>query len=131
METTRRKFISRSLATAAGFIAATEVYAHDRPVIYNEAHAATSRKNAATVRFSVIGLNHGHIYGQTEAMIRNGGQLISFYAKEPDLVSAFSKRFPDAKLVGSEKEILEDESIKLVVSASIPLDRALQREIRE
>src|SRR5688572_25265679 len=98
METTRRKFISQSLATAAGVIAASEIYAHERPVIDNEAHSVAARKNAVAVRFSVIGLNHGHIYGQTEAMIRNGGQLVSFYAKEPDLVSAFTKRFPDAKL---------------------------------
>src|SRR5690606_4107070 len=36
----------------------------------------------------------------------------------------FSKRFPDAKLARSEQEILEDTSIQLVVSASIPVDRA-------
>lgn len=124
METTRRKFISRTIATATGIIAATEISTHGRPVIYKEAPAETIRKIAVTVRFSVIGLNHGHIYGQTEAMIRNGGQLVSFYAKEPDLVSAYAKRYPDAKLAGSEKEILEDQSIKLIVSASIPSDRA-------
>ena len=78
----------------------------------------------APVKFSVIGLNHGHIYGQCEAVIRNGGQLVSFYAKEPELAAAFTKRYPDAKLARSEKEILEDNSIQLIVSASIPLDRA-------
>ncbi|HZX74748.1 MAG TPA: Gfo/Idh/MocA family oxidoreductase, partial [Cyclobacteriaceae bacterium] len=57
-------------------------------------------------------------------LVRNGGQLISFYAKEADLAGAFSKRYPQAKLAGSEKEILEDSSIPLIVSASIPLDRA-------
>jgi predicted dehydrogenase len=124
METTRRKFISQSLATAAGVIASAEISAHVRPITYSDATVAVTKKNAVSVRFSVIGLNHGHIYGQTEAMIRNGGQLISFYAKEPELVSAFTKRYPDAKLAGSEKEILEDQSIKLVVSASIPIDRA-------
>ncbi len=76
------------------------------------------------IKFSVIGLNHGHIYGQTRAVIGGGGELVSFYAKEPDLVAAFSKEFPQAKLARGEKEILEDRSIQLVVSASIPNERA-------
>lgn len=76
------------------------------------------------IRFSVIGLNHGHINGQTEAVLRGGGELVSFYAKEPDLAAAFSRRFPQAKLARNEKEILEDRSIPLIVSASIPNERA-------
>jgi len=76
------------------------------------------------IRFSVIGLNHGHINGQTEAVLRGGGELISFYAKESDLAAGFAKRFPQAKLARSQKEILEDKSIQLIVSASIPNERA-------
>ncbi len=76
------------------------------------------------IRFSVIGLNHGHINGQTRAVLRGGGELVSFYAKEPDLAAAFSKQFPQAKLARNEKEILEDNSIQLIVSASIPNERA-------
>jgi predicted dehydrogenase len=72
----------------------------------------------------VIGLNHGHIYGQTEAVLRGGGELVSFYAPEADLAAAFAKRYPQAKLGRNEKEILEDKSIQLVVSASIPNERA-------
>jgi predicted dehydrogenase len=59
-----------------------------------------------------------------EAVTRGGGQLISFYAKEPELADAFSKRFPQAKLARTENEILDDNSIQLVVSAAIPVDRA-------
>jgi len=81
-------------------------------------------QNKPRIRFSVIGLNHGHINGQTRAVLRGGGELVSFYAKEPDLAAAFAKQFPQAKLAGSEKEILEDRSIQLVVSASIPNERA-------
>jgi len=77
-----------------------------------------------SINFSVIGLNHGHIYGMTDALIGGGGKLISVYAPEPDLLAEFKKRYPDAKVAGSEKEILEDESIQLVASASIPIDRA-------
>ena len=49
---------------------------------------------------------------------------LRFTAKKPELVAAFAKRYPQAKLARSEKEILEDNSIQLIVSASIPVDRA-------
>ncbi|MBA3710898.1 MAG: Gfo/Idh/MocA family oxidoreductase, partial [Pyrinomonadaceae bacterium] len=58
------------------------------------------------------------------AVLRGGGELVSVFAKEPDLVAAFSKRFPQAKLARSAEEILEDGSIQLIVSASIPDERA-------
>ena len=130
MKANRRKFIKQSLTTAAG-LAATEIPGHaeaayaltNRP-IYSEERSKPASRSAASIKFSVIGLNHGHIYGQTEAVIRGGGELVSFYAKEPDLAEAFAKRYPQAKLAKSEKEILEDKAIQLVVSASIPIDRA-------
>ena len=76
------------------------------------------------IKFAVIGLNHGHITGQTTATIRGGGELVAVYAKEPDLLADFSKRFPQAKVARSENEILEDKAIQLVVSAGIPDERA-------
>jgi predicted dehydrogenase len=79
---------------------------------------------APRIRFAAIGLNHGHIYGQVDAVIRGGGALARFYAKEPDLAAAFARRYPDATQASSEREILEDPSIQLVVSAGIPVDRA-------
>ena len=69
-------------------------------------------------------MNHGHINGQCNALMRAGGQLVSFYAKEPDLAAAFGKQFPNARLVKDEREILEDKSIQLVTSASIASERA-------
>jgi predicted dehydrogenase len=76
------------------------------------------------VRFSVIGLNHNHIYGQVNLLLRAGAELASFYAPEPDLVALFSRTYPQAKLASGVREILEDEAIQLVVSAGIPSDRA-------
>ena len=75
------------------------------------------------IRFAVIGLNHSHINSQTDAVLRGGGELASVYAREPDLVAAFVKRFPQAKPAGSEREILESEA-RLVLSAAIPDERA-------
>lgn len=104
----RRDFIKASSATAAG-LTFTPLIA--KPINHR-------------IRFSVIGLNHGHINGQTNAVLRGGGELVSFYAKESELVADFQKRFPQAKLARSEQEILDDKSIQLVVSASIPNERA-------
>jgi len=81
-------------------------------------------QNKPRIRFSVIGLNHGHINNQTNVVLNGGGELVWFYAKEPELAADFLKRFPQAKLARSEKEILEDRSIQLIVSASIPNERA-------
>ena len=76
------------------------------------------------IRFSVIGINHAHIYGQVGAVIRGGGQLVSLYAKEPELVAEFTKKYPQVKVASSENEILEDKSIQLILSSAIPVDRA-------
>lgn len=76
------------------------------------------------IYFSVIGINHNHIYSQVDSVIRGGGQLASFYAKEDDLAAAFSKKYPQAKKVQDEKEILEDKTIQLVLSSIIPNERA-------
>jgi predicted dehydrogenase len=58
------------------------------------------------------------------AVIRGGGELVSFYVKEPELASQFAKRYTQAKQARSEQEILEDKSIQLVLSSIIPSERA-------
>ncbi len=77
-----------------------------------------------TLRFGVIGLNHGHIYGQTNLLLRAGAELVSFYAKEPDLIAGFVQTYPQARQVHSIQEILEDDTLQLIVSAAIPNERA-------
>jgi predicted dehydrogenase len=114
----RREFLASS-ATAAGLAWARPTRAEREP-----AQEPPAQARAARIRFSVIGLNHGHINGQTNLTIRGGGELVSFFAKEDDLAADFAKRFPQAKRVRSEKEILEDKTIQLVVSASIANERA-------
>ena len=76
------------------------------------------------LKFAVVGINHSHITSQVDAVLRGGGELVSVFAKEPDLVDAFVKRFPQAKRAREEKEVLEDKSIQLVLSSGIPVDRA-------
>ncbi len=74
--------------------------------------------------FGAIGLNHGHIYGQTRVMIEAGCRLKAFFAPEDDLAAAYSGAFPDATRVRDEREILEDPDILLVIGAGILAERA-------
>jgi predicted dehydrogenase len=76
------------------------------------------------IKFAVVGINHPHIYGMIGAMLRGGGEFVSLYAKEPDLVTALTKRYPQPKLAKSEDEILNDKSIQLVLSSIVPQERA-------
>jgi len=116
--TGRRGFLKTSLTTVAG-VAWTTERAHSEPQGAPPEPSRTPR-----LRFAAIGINHGHINGQVDAVRRGGGEIVSFYAKEADLAAAFAQRYPQAKLARSEKEILEDPSIPLIVSASIPNERA-------
>ena len=59
-----------------------------------------------------------------EAVARGGGELVSFFAKEPELVAAYIARFPQARRVADRREILDDATIPMVVSATIPDTRA-------
>ncbi|HEX6289105.1 MAG TPA: Gfo/Idh/MocA family oxidoreductase [Herpetosiphonaceae bacterium] len=76
------------------------------------------------VRFGVIGINHNHIYGQVDLLLRVGAELVAVFAPEPDLLASFTKTYPQARIVRSEAEILEDPTIHLIVSAAIPAQRA-------
>jgi predicted dehydrogenase len=77
-----------------------------------------------TIRFSVIGITHDHIYGQVRLMLRAGAEFVSWYESEPSLVAQFSAVFPQIPLARSEAEILEDRSIQLVLTSAVPADRA-------
>jgi predicted dehydrogenase len=76
------------------------------------------------LRFAAIGLNHNHIYGQTKAMLDAGAELVAVHAEEDDLAAAYMRAFPQAKRVADKRVILDDPSIKLVVSAITPDVRA-------
>jgi len=127
----RRKFLKYTATTATGLgmfsafpkhaFASAEYLADetsDRKIIYKQ------YPDDPRIKFSVIGINHGHIYSQVDAVIRGGGQLVSLYAKESELIAEFTKKYPNVKLANSEKEILEDKSIQLILSAAIPVERA-------
>jgi len=111
----RRGFLRSSLVTAGAVWAGSTA---------RRVTAAPEPGGAPRLRFAAVGLNHGHIYSMCEAVVRGGGELVAYFAKEPDLAADFGKRFPRANLARSEKEILDDPRIPLVASAGIPDERA-------
>ena len=97
----------------------------ERDVIpYETLQADTEAKPKYSINFAVCGMSHDHIYGMIGAVQRGGGVLISAFGQEPDKLAAFTKRYPDVKMVKSEDEILNDKSIQLVLSSTIPNQRA-------
>lgn len=76
------------------------------------------------VRFAAIGINHFHIYGQTSLLLEAGAELAAVYAPEENLLNAYSEYYPQVKVAGSKEEILEDESIDLIITSAILCDRA-------
>ncbi len=102
----RREFLKTSLAAAGALAWRGPVWAQP-----------------PRIRFAVIGINHGHIHGQIAAVKAGGGELVSFFGKEADLAAGLAKRYPDARQARSEREILEDASIQLILSAAIPNER--------
>lgn len=77
-----------------------------------------------SIKFAAIGLNHNHIYTQTKCLLDAGAELVAVFAAEDDLAVAYTRAFPQAKRVADKRAILEDRSIALVVSATIPDVRA-------
>ena len=73
--------------------------------------------------FSVLALEHGHIYGMCNGLTEAGATLKYVYDKDPKKVEAFCKAFPQAIPAQSEEQVLEDQETRLVAAAAIPCDR--------
>ena len=79
----------------------------------------------STVRFAAIGLNHFHIYGQIDLMLKAGAEFVAYCGEEERFFDRpFAKHYPQAKKVEDPRRILEDASISLVLSAAINSERA-------
>ena len=71
----RRNFLKDSATIAAG----TGLLSSLPSVLQ-----ASTTKAASRIKFSVIAINHGHIYGMIKAVQNGGGELVAVYAKEPE-----------------------------------------------
>jgi predicted dehydrogenase len=77
-----------------------------------------------TIKIAAIGINHSHIYGQVGCLKDAGAELVAFHAVEDDLSAEFAGKFPEARRVADAREILEDQSIAVILTSAIPADRA-------
>jgi len=128
---TRRRFLKGSAAVAGmGLLAGLPketlaAYEHlPNKTTFTETPAALPKTIASRIKFGVVGINHSHINSMVDAVIRGGGEFVSFYAKEPELTGPFGKKYPQAKLAASENAVLEDPSIQVILSSIIPDERA-------
>lgn len=125
----RREFL-RAVGSAglmAGIPSIAEASPIDPARVVHEIAEPTEDADAKpkySIKFAVCGMSHDHIYGMVGAIQRGGGQLVAAYGAEPDKLANFKKRFPDVKIVSSEEAILNDPSIQLVLSSTIPNERA-------
>lgn len=121
MTNSRRSFFKSAIGLTAGLLTRSNL------LMAGRSHFVRPSVNydlSPRIRFAVIGINHNHIYGQVSTIIQGGGELVAFHAKEDDLAGQFSKTFPQARRVVKEEEILEDNAIRLIVSAAVPCERA-------
>ncbi|MCP4005301.1 MAG: Gfo/Idh/MocA family oxidoreductase [bacterium] len=76
------------------------------------------------IRVAAIGLDHGHIFGMAHSVVAAGAELVSFFPSTGGLAEIFAKAHPDARAVADPREILEDDTIQLVLCAAVNADRA-------
>lgn len=126
-ELNRRSFL-RGVGAAGLLSIAPESGAAAGPagehIVHEVVQATAEEKPKYSIKFSVCGMSHDHIYGMIGAVQRGGGVLVSAWAGEPDKLEKFKKRFPDVKVVATQDEIVNDPSIQLVLSSQIANERA-------
>ena len=74
-------------------------------------------------RFAACHLDHGHIYGMSEALIGAGAELAWVYDPDPAKVDRFVARFPGVRVARAEEEIFDDDNVRLVAGAAITSQR--------
>ncbi|MFK7856050.1 MAG: Gfo/Idh/MocA family protein [Granulosicoccus sp.] len=80
---------------------------------------------SAALRFAAVGLDHRHIYGMAQGMLDTGAEFAGWWTEgDPVTLPGFIKRFPDTPRVQLRQQLLDDESISLVLIAAPPSERA-------
>ncbi|GAA2107145.1 Gfo/Idh/MocA family oxidoreductase [Microlunatus panaciterrae] len=78
------------------------------------------------VRIAAVGLDHAHIFGQIDGLVRNGAELVGTATDDPEASVALEvrRRWPDAPTFDDDpSRLLEDPSVDLVVTAAVPARR--------
>jgi len=73
--------------------------------------------------FSAAHLDHGHIYGMTNALLEAGGTLKYVYDPDPNKVANFVKTYPQAQVALTEEQVLADKDTHMICGAHITSER--------
>jgi predicted dehydrogenase len=76
-------------------------------------------------RFAAVGLDHGHIYGMCNGLVEAGGELVSVFDPDAAKVTEFCRTYPGVKPAPSVADILENPTLTMIASASVPCERGL------
>lgn len=74
------------------------------------------------VRFAAIGLDHAHIFGQVNGLLKQGAELVGLSSDDPAaaVTTAAREAWPEAPWHDDPAELFQDDSIDLVVTAGVP-----------
>ena len=77
------------------------------------------------LNLGVIGIDHGHIFDMLDEMLKEGCHCNFFWTEGlPLTLHEFNKKYPNIKRRENKDEILNDQSIDMILIASVPKDRA-------
>ena len=80
---------------------------------------------ARRLRFAVIGLDHRHIYEMTGRLLEHGCGCAGYWTEdEPQPLAGFTSRYPHIPRVTDKRRLLEDPTVKLILTAAINCNRA-------
>ena len=80
---------------------------------------------AKTINLGVLGIDHGHIFDMLDEMLKEGCSCNYYWTEgSPLTLDEFSKKYPQIKRVDNKSDILNDNTIDMVLISSIPKDRA-------
>lgn len=77
------------------------------------------------LKLGVLGVDHRHIYGQLDGLLRLGCVCKGFWTEgTPYPLDGFVKRFPDVPRVDDRRRLLDDPEISVILIAGVPARRA-------
>ncbi len=81
--------------------------------------------NGRTPVFAVIGVDHGHIYGMVKGLLGEGAQCAGWWSRgDTREAAAFGEAFPDWEKVDDRQQLLDDETVDVVLISAINAERA-------
>lgn len=83
-----------------------------------------STRDRPPIEIAAIGLDHAHIFSMTQAVLEAGAELVAYWPGRGGLAEIYARAHPGARAAIDPREILEKQSISLILSAGVPADRA-------